>query len=197
MSQYEKKPRWIEVDLSMYVAHWTTKSVIENEDMAILYMLLKGVLDRCTVRVAECEKQLLELGEQFDKPMRVIDSRNPEARMQYVLAKRHQILLRHAFENLRRTAQDNGLVHYRFSVYLSVPLKDAEWSIRHTMLSDIFELVGYYADNLLDKKQIEEEENGPLNHEREMYYMHLHGVRSSMERLVRGHDQWNNFKVHI
>jgi hypothetical protein len=30
-----------------------------------------------------------------------------------------------------------------------------------------------------------------------MYFMHMKGVRDSMERLVRGYDQWNCFTIKL
>lgn len=194
MSLYEKMPRWVEVDFSIYVAHWNNTIIANEEDMLILQEILQGLCKRSVAHVETLQKELLALGEPFDKPLSVINSHNPEKRMEWVQAKKVSRLLTDTILNLRRESHDGGLLKYKFCVFASIPLKDAEWYLRSHLLTQVFELIGFHADNMLDKK-IEEEENGPLVHEREMYYMHIKGVRDAMERLVRGHDQWNFFSI--
>jgi len=200
MSLYEKEPRWVEVDTQIYVAHWNSTTVAEDTDIKIMQELLQGLIKRCETRVNTLHDELVNLGEKFDKPMlRIFESHNPEKRMEWVQAKKQSRMLTNVVMNLRREIDDTGLTHFKFAVHTSIPKLDPEWHIRHKLMSDLFNMIAFQADNVLDKKAAEEEaaENGLLPHERAMYFMHMKGVRDSMERLVSGHDQWNRFTIKL
>lgn len=192
---YKLFTKGVQVTLSMYVGHWNDTTIREDNDIHVLHRLIHGLHSRAEKEVAERHAVLVGLGvDVTDKKMRAIDCRRPEEYYDWSRMRRIEMLLAYVRNTIRRDTSDNGLVTYKFTVPALVREKDLHNNLRHMVMSQLCEPLAWHADNLMDSFRKQAETEKP-SHEFDMYYLHVKGVRDAMERLVRGHDQWNRFEL--
>lgn len=185
----------VQVTLSMYVGHWNNTIIRENTDIHVLHRLIHSLHSRAEKEVAERRAVLEKMGiDVTDKKMRAIDCRRPEEYYDWSRMRRIAMLLDYVRNTLRRDNADGGLVTYKFTVPALVREKDLHNNLRHMVMSQLCEPLAWHSDNLMDAFRKQAETETP-SHEFDMYYLHVKGVRDAMERLVRGHDQWNRFEL--
>lgn len=186
----------VQVTLHMYVGHWNSTTIREDTDIHILQRLLNGLHSRADVELAKHRAVLEKMGiDVTDKSKRPsIDRYRPEEYHEWSRMRRIVRVLDVVRNTLVRVLTNDGLSTYKFTVPALVREKDLDNNLRHMVMSFVCEPLAWHADNLMDafRKQAETE---TASHEFDMYYLHVKGVRDAMERLVRGHDQWNYFEI--
>jgi hypothetical protein len=194
-NMYKLFKHGVQVTLHMYVGHWNSTTIHEDTDIHILHRLLHGLHSRAEKEVAERRAVLEKLGiDVTDKTVRAIDTRKPEEYLDWTRMRRIVMVLDCVRNTLQRVLTNDGLATYKFTVPALVREKDLHNNLRHLVMSFVCEPMAWHADNLMDAFRKQAETETP-QHEFDMYYLHVKGVRDAMERLVRGHDQWNYFEL--